>query len=37
MKTYMSEDFIRKAILNPLEDEKCRQLHPGVSCNIKSV
>ena len=31
----LSEEFIRQAILNPLMDEKCSQLHPGVSCNLK--
>lgn len=28
--------FISQALLNPLEDEKCSQLHKG-SCNLKAV
>ena len=35
--SFLSEEFIRKAILNPLENEKCYELHPGVSCNVKMV
>jgi hypothetical protein len=32
----LSADFISKALLNPLEDERCQHLHPH-SCNSKAV
>ena len=33
----LTEEFVRKAILNPLENEKCSDLHPGYTCNEKSL
>lgn len=33
----LSEEFVQKAILNPLQDEKCSELHPGISCNMKCL
>lgn len=32
----MTQEFIKNAILNELEDEKCWQLHSGISCNLKA-
>ena len=33
----MTEEFVQQAILNPLQDEKCVDLHPGVSCDMKML
>jgi hypothetical protein len=31
----LSQDFIYEAFRNPLQDEKCQQMHAG-TCNMKS-
>lgn len=35
--SFLSEEFIQRAILNPLQDEKCVDLHPGEDCNTKML
>lgn len=35
MEYIISDEFIRKAVLNLAEDENCKDLHPG-SCNHKA-
>lgn len=29
----LSPEFVQQAIANPLENELCADLHPGLSCN----
>lgn len=37
LEAFIPEDYIQKAILNPLQDEQCCDLHPGISCNMKML
>ena len=36
LNNFLTQDFIAKAISNPLENETCAQLHTG-SCNVKAL
>ena len=36
MNFTLSHEIIQKILLNPLENEKCHQLHDG-NCNVKAL